>query len=159
MTERSFDHPGFRHALGVFATGVTVVTTKEPAGTYKGLTVNSFSSVSLDPPLVLWSLARNSANMPAFASAAHFAVNVLAADQESLSSHFAISGDDRFDGVPFDEGLGGAPLLAGCVARFQCETRHRHEGGDHLIFVGEVLAFDTDDRPALLFHKGVYGTT
>jgi len=159
MTERAFDHPGFRQALGVFATGVTVVTTKEPTGTYKGLTVNSFSSVSLDPPLVLWSLARDSANMPAFAWAAHFAVNVLAADQESFSSHFAISGEERFDGIPFEEGLGGAPLLAGCVARFQCETRHRYEGGDHLIFVGEVLAFDTDDRPALLFHKGVYGTT
>jgi 3-hydroxy-9,10-secoandrosta-1,3,5(10)-triene-9,17-dione monooxygenase reductase component len=159
MTDRSFECSEFRKALGEFATGVTVVTTKVQDGSYAGVTVSSFSSLSLDPPLVLWSLARESKNMPAFATAKHFAVNVLAEDQVSLSRRFAITGKERFEDVPFEAGLGGAPLLAGCVAWFQCATRHRHEGGDHLIVVGEVVEFERVERPALLYHRGMYSVS
>lgn len=150
------DPIAFRNALGSFATGVTIVTTRDAAGQDCGLTANSFNSVSLDPPMVLWSLARSSMSMGAFRDADHFAVHILAADQEPLSNGFAKRGADKFAGLTVERGAGDVPLLAGCAARFQCRTAYQYEGGDHVIFVGEVIAFDHDDRAPLLFHGGRY---
>ncbi|WP_238455854.1 flavin reductase [Azohydromonas lata] len=155
-TAPALDPRAFRAALGSFATGVTVITARAADGTPVGLTANSFNSVSLEPPMVLWSLARKSLSLPVFAQAQHWAVHVLAADQEALSTSFARSGTDKFAGLAMEDGLGGVPLLEGCAARFQCRTAFQHEGGDHLIFVGEVLAFDRAERAPLVFHAGRY---
>jgi 3-hydroxy-9,10-secoandrosta-1,3,5(10)-triene-9,17-dione monooxygenase reductase component len=146
----------FRRALGAFATGVTIVTTRDAKGRDLGLTANSFNSVSLDPPMVLWSLAKNARSLPAFLAASHFAVHVLAADQEELSLRFATRGSEKFAGLALERGASQVPLLRGCSARFQCRTAFRHEGGDHMIFVGAVESFDESDRPPLVFHGGRY---
>ena len=150
------DSKAFRAALGTFTTGVTIVTTQHE-GVDVGLTANSFNSVSLDPPMVLWSLARTSGSLAAFLGAEHFAVHVLAADQEPLSNRFATRSADRFAGLAVDRGRGGVPLLAGCAARFQCRTAFRHDGGDHEIFIGEVLDFEHSERTPLVYHAGRYG--
>ncbi|MBB6522398.1 flavin reductase [Pseudoteredinibacter isoporae] len=156
----TIDPMAFRQALGSFATGVTVVTAKsdseESKNIYVGTTASSFNSVSLDPPLVLWSIDKRARSLPVYENAEYFAVNVLAADQVSLSNHFARQQDDKFAGIEFETGIGGAPLLKGCAARFQCRTCHVYEGGDHLIIVGEVLDFDTSGRKGLMFHSGRY---
>jgi 3-hydroxy-9,10-secoandrosta-1,3,5(10)-triene-9,17-dione monooxygenase reductase component len=146
----------FRRALGRFATGVTIVTTRDAAGKDVGLTANSFSSVSLDPPMVLWSLSRRSLSLPAFMQAEHFAVHVLASDQDELASRFATRGADKFAGLILQRGQDDIALLADCAARFQCRSTIKHEGGDHVIFVGEVLHFDHTERPPLIFHGGRY---
>jgi 3-hydroxy-9,10-secoandrosta-1,3,5(10)-triene-9,17-dione monooxygenase reductase component len=146
----------FRGALASFATGVTVVTTVDPDGRDIGLTVNSFNSVSLDPPLVLWSLARTSTSLAAFQASKRFAIHVLSAGQQALSSRFASRKVDRFEGLEVERGEGGVPLLAGCAARFQCRTEFEYDGGDHVIFVGEVAAFDHSELPPLVFHGGGY---
>jgi 3-hydroxy-9,10-secoandrosta-1,3,5(10)-triene-9,17-dione monooxygenase reductase component len=146
----------FRSALGAFATGVTIVTTRDIEGHDIGLTANSFNSVSLDPPMVLWSLAKSARSLPAFLAAPHFAVHVLAADQEDLSLRFAARGSEKFVGLDLERGASQVPLLRGCSARFQCRTAFRHEGGDHVIFVGAVDSFDHSDRPPLVFHGGSY---
>ncbi len=151
------DARSLRNAFGSFATGVTIVTTRDLAGTDAGLTANSFSSVSLKPPMVLWSLSRTSSSIGPFNNAAHFAVHVLSAEQEALSQRFAAKETDKFAGVPTERGAGGIPLLTHCAARFVCRTAHRHEGGDHVIFVGEVLDFLHSERPPLVFHGGRYG--
>ena len=143
-----------RDALGCFATGVTVVTTRSPRGPL-GMTANSFASVSLDPPLVLWSPARKSARFPAFETAAYFAIHILAEDQIALSNRFASAGED-FDGVEFEDGDGGTPLLPGCAARLECAHSAGHDGGDHLIVVGEVLRMQRTDKRPLLYHRGAY---
>ena len=150
---------GFRAALGQFATGVTVVTTRTAVGGRIGLTANSFNSASLDPPMVLWSLKNDSQNFGVFAEASHFAVNVLAADQVEVSQRFSRSVEDRFSGLECSEGIGGLPLIAGCAATFQCRNVHRYSGGDHAIFVGEVLEFEVSERTALVFHRGGYTVT
>lgn len=147
----------FRDALGAFATGVTVITTRDAAGRDVGRTANSFSSVSLSPPMVLWSLARSSASHAAFHDATHFAVHVLSAKQVDLSARFAGKTEDKFAGLTVSRGVAGIPLLDGCTARFECRTEHRYDGGDHVIFVAEVLGFSRDPAPPLLFHSGRYG--
>jgi flavin reductase (DIM6/NTAB) family NADH-FMN oxidoreductase RutF len=146
----------FRNALGAFATGVTIVTTRDTDGRDIGLTANSFNSVSLHPPMVLWSLAKSARSLPAFLAGSHFAVHVLAADQEELSLRFATRGSEKFTGIDLERGVAQVPLLRGCAARFQCRTAFRHEAGDHMIFVGEVEEFDRSDLPELLFHRGRY---
>jgi len=146
----------FRAALGSFATGVTIVTTRSAAGEDIGLTANSFNSVSLDPPMVLWSLARKSLSLPAFLESGYFAVHVLAASQEDLSVTFATRGADKFAGLSVTRGAGGIPLLPGCSALFQCKTAFNYEGGDHVIFVGEVQEFEHFNRAPLVFHSGRY---
>jgi flavin reductase (DIM6/NTAB) family NADH-FMN oxidoreductase RutF len=155
----SFSSQEFRSALGMFATGVTIVTARTAEGQVIGLTANSFNSVSLSPPLVLWSLSRAAASMVAFSSGSHYAINVLAADQKALAERFASRGGDRGRGVTFDTGAGGAPLLHGAAATFECFNRSRYEEGDHVIFVGEVERC-THRRGAspLLFHGGRYYT-
>jgi flavin reductase (DIM6/NTAB) family NADH-FMN oxidoreductase RutF len=155
----SFSVHEFRTALGMFATGVTIVTARTADGKVIGLTANSFNSVSLDPPLVLWSLSQAAASLPAFRAGSHYAINVLAADQKELAERFALRGTDRFAGVSFIEGFGGAPLLAGAAATFECFNRSRYEEGDHVIFVGEVERCSW--RPGaspLLFHGGQFYT-
>jgi flavin reductase (DIM6/NTAB) family NADH-FMN oxidoreductase RutF len=155
----SFSAQEFRTALGMFATGVTIVTARTAEGHVVGLTANSFNSVSLSPPLVLWSLSHAAASMPVFSAGSHYAINVLAADQMPLAERFARRGADRWTGVTFDEGIGGAPLLHGAAAVFECFNRSRYEEGDHVIFVGEVER--CTHRPGaspLLFHGGRYYT-
>lgn len=158
--EDDFDTRAFRSALGSFATGVTVITARGANNELAGLTVNSFASVSLTPPLVLWSLSLYSPVLAVFQHCSHYAINVLAADQADLSDHFAKSTNDRsgekFSGLEFDTGRGGAPLLPGCCARFECRNETRHAGGDHLIFVGLVEKFVREDRAPLLFQGGRY---
>jgi 3-hydroxy-9,10-secoandrosta-1,3,5(10)-triene-9,17-dione monooxygenase reductase component len=150
------DPKAFRQALGTFTTGVTIITTRTPQGEPVGLTANSFNSVSLDPPMVLWSLAKTSRNLAVFEAAEHWAVHILSADQEDLSNRFAKSVDDKFVGVSVDEGIGKVPLLHGCTTRLQCKASFKYEGGDHLIFVGEVLRFDSQPIAPLVFHAGQY---
>ncbi len=157
MTDTTaFDPTEFRKALGAFATGVTIITTRTADGAPLGLTANSFNSVSLNPPLVLWSLANTSMSLETFKTAQNWAVHVLASDQEALSGRFARRGEDKFAGLDVDTGVGGIPLLRGCTARFQCKTAFQYEGGDHVIFVGEVVSFDRADSSPLVFHGGKY---
>jgi flavin reductase (DIM6/NTAB) family NADH-FMN oxidoreductase RutF len=154
-----FSAQEFRSALGMFATGVTIVTAQTPGGAAVGLTANSFNSVSLAPPLVLWSLSRAAASLSVFSAGSHYAINVLASDQKPLAERFALRGVDRFSGVGYDAGAGGAPILHGVAAAFECFNRSRYEEGDHVIFVGQVERFTW--RPGaspLLFHGGRYYT-
>lgn len=134
----NFDTAAFRQALGQFATGVTVVTTRAPSGQLIGITASSFNSVSLDPPLVLWSLAHKSASMPVFRTNSHYVVNVLSASQHDLCMRFATLKGNRFEGVPHAQGDSGMPVLDGALAWFECHNRSRYDEGDHVIFVGEV---------------------
>ncbi|MER5421189.1 flavin reductase family protein [Streptosporangium roseum] len=145
-----------RDAFGQFATGVAVVTTVTPDGVRAGVTVNSFTSVSLDPPLVLWCLSRNAPSAPLFLRAGRFTVNVLAAGQDHLSQRFARPLPDKFAGVETRLGPGGPPLLVGALAHFACRTMTTHDGGDHVIFVGEVEHFQRAEGEPLVFHAGGY---
>lgn len=151
-----FDPRAFRRALGNFATGVTVVTAADASGRKVGVTANSFNSVSLDPPLVLWSIDKRSNSHEVFEQASHFAVNVLAADQIDLSNNFARSKEDRFAEIEFEPGEGGSPVFADCSARFHCEKYQQVDGGDHWIMIGKVVAFDDFGRSPLLYHQGAY---
>ncbi|SEA14009.1 MAG: flavin reductase [Paraburkholderia sp.] len=134
----NFDQDAFRRALSQFATGVTVITTRAPSGQLIGITASSFNSVSMAPPLVLWSLALRSASMPVFRDNSHYVVNVLAASQLDLCKRFATVKGDRFEGVSHAAGDSGMPVLDGALAWFECHNRSRYEEGDHVIFVGEV---------------------
>ena len=120
------------------------------------MTANSFNSVSLEPPMVLWSLAKSARSLPAFARAPFWNVHVLACDQEALSNRFARAGEDKFAGLALDPCATGMPLLPGCSARFQCRSAFQYEGGDHIIFVGEVIGYDRCDLPPLLYVTGGY---
>ncbi len=152
-----FDPQAFRDALGSFVTGVTIVTARDEAGRPYGLTANSFNSVSLDTPMVLWSLSLRSGSLPVFRDADNWAVHVLAADQQAMSDRFARPGDGKFAGVEDVDGPEGAPLLAGYAARFGCRARFEYEGGDHAIFLGEVVDFDRREADPLIYHGGRYG--
>ena len=166
-----FDGEFFRTALDQFATGVTIITTNAPDddGTPRllGFTANSFNSVSLDPPLVLWSLARSASSLAAFLDIPHYAINVLASDQIDLSRRFGSRSKttsrpltvDRFEGIAWREGTRGAPILDGCCAWFECFNRSRYEEGDHVIFVGEVERCGFEPREPLIFQAGGYHMT
>lgn len=147
----------YRCALGQFATGVTIVTSRGPDGALAGLTVNSFNSVSLAPPLVLWSLANGAGSFGAFASAEGFVVNVLGREQLELAQRFSTRGADRFGAdTHWDLSARGWPRLAGCVAWFECLTRCQHPAGDHTIFVAEICDFLAPGGDPLIFHNGRY---
>ncbi len=149
----------FRAALGMFATGVTIVSARTADGDLVGLTANSFNSVSLDPPLVAWSLSQRSLSLRAFRRGSHYAINVLAAEQRDLALRFAAPVGDRWAGVAWRPGVAGAPLIEGAVAHFECFNRGRHDEGDHLLFIGQVE--HCDHRPGaspLLFHGGQFYT-
>ncbi|NUR91882.1 MAG: flavin reductase family protein [Nonomuraea sp.] len=144
-----------REAFGQFATGVAVVTTATAGGERAGVTVNSFTSVSLDPPLVLWCLSDRAPSAPLFLRAGRFAVNVLAAGQDDLSRRFATPSADKFAGVELLP-RSPLPLLAGALAGFVCRTVRVHDGGDHHIFVGAVERYERADGEPLVFHSGRY---
>lgn len=153
----SFSKSEFRAALSMFATGVTIVTARTDSGVLVGLTANSFNSVSLAPPLVLWSLGQSASTMAAFRTGSHYAINILSAGQQDLAKQFATPGVDRFAGVPFTLGSSGAPLIDGAAATFECFNRSRYEEGDHVIFVGEVEACSHQaEASPLLFHGGKF---
>ncbi|MDB5811302.1 MAG: putative styrene monooxygenase, StyA2B-like protein [Betaproteobacteria bacterium] len=143
-------------ALGRYATGVTIVTTKTAGGEPIGLTCNSFSSVSLSPPLVLWSLSLRSPNLPNFLQATHFAVNVLAHDQIALSQRFSQPIANKFEGIDYIFGPHGMPLFADTSAQFECRTEARHYSGDHVIFIGHVLKYRSAERAPLVYFGGRY---
>ena len=152
----AIDRSGLRRALGRFATGVTVVTTRTARGRLDGLTANSFSAVSLDPPLVLWSLRRDARSLPSFVGAEHFAISVLAAEQQEIARLFSAQADDRFAIASTQEGIGGCPLVVGSLAHFECRLESKVEGGDHLIFIGRVLKASHRDGDPLIFANGRY---
>jgi flavin reductase (DIM6/NTAB) family NADH-FMN oxidoreductase RutF len=154
-----FDTRHFRSALSQFATGVTVITTRLADGTFLGLTASSFNSVSLDPPLVLWSLANGASSLPVFTGNSHYVINVLAADQAALAERFAMRIENRFEGVDFVLSYTGLPILKGAAAWFECHNRSRYPEGDHVIFVGEVERCDVSPQPALVFHGGKFVST
>lgn len=147
-----------RQALGEYATGVAIVTARDAAGDPVGLTINSFAAVSLEPPLVLWSLGRQSQLIEPFTLRSHWAINVLGADQKPLAERFSQPGAARFAGLEWKLGAGGTPLLAGCSAWFECRSETRHDGGDHLLLIGRVEHYERASRPPLLFHGSRYFT-
>lgn len=155
-TLTSFDNRQLRDVLGSFTTGVTVVTTRDKDGTPHGVTANSFSSVSLDPPLVLWSQALLSKSYPAFRDSEHFGVNILAENQVALSNHFARSQFDKFSGTPHSLGLGGVPILEGVSAHLECVKVAAYPGGDHVIYMGRVERIKNAGRRPLAFMSGRY---
>jgi flavin reductase (DIM6/NTAB) family NADH-FMN oxidoreductase RutF len=153
----SQDSRAFRDALGHFATGVAVVTAPGPEGAAMGLTINSFASVSLDPPLILWSLDKASDRFTALMQASHFAVNMLAGDARDLAQRLARKGQSGLGDEAVRMSPRGVPLLGCAIAHFECSVEHRYEGGDHIIFVGRVLAFDhTSHGDPLIYYRGRY---
>ena len=151
----------FRSALGQFATGVAVITTRDAAGMDIGITVNSFSSLSLDPPMILWSIGHDSKSLDVFAMHSRFAVNVLARHHEDLARHFAVSARDQFDtvpasGLPVRRGLGEIPLIGGSMCYLECRVDALLPGGDHTIVVGRVDRFASPGGSPLLFHSGKF---
>jgi len=184
----AFDQRQFRDALAQFPTGVTIVCARGPherrgadprreslphGGSaaanaasvggphprYVGFTANSFNSVSLDPPLVVWSLNRRSTSLAAFEKTEHYAINVLAHDQTDLARRFSRPHADRFEGVEFGLGAAGAPLIAGCIAWFECRHHAQHRAGDHVLFIGEVTTCGRKNGAGLVFHHGRFGST
>src|SRR6201991_4379693 len=153
----AIDPRDFRNALGTFATGVTIVTAMAADGKPYGVTCNSFASVSLNPPLVLWSLGMFSQGLPIFQNASHFTVNVLNVSQRELALKFAKSSGEKFAGVEWKPGLGNAPVIAGSVAQFQCRAVNRYYGGDPNIFFHAVEATSYIGQETLLFARGGFG--
>jgi len=156
MDIKQIDPREFRDALGQFPTGVTIVTTLDLRGNPVGMTASSFNAVSLNPPLVLWSIDKEAISYEAFMATSHFAIHVLAAGQEDLSNLFAQKGLDKFDGINCRQGRRSVPILPEFAACFQCDIEHRYDGGDHTILVGRVQDFESHDREPLLFHGGRY---
>ena len=153
---KNIDIEVLRNCFGKFATGITVITALAPDGTKIGLTVNSFSSLSLEPPMVLWSLDKKSKSIGAFITAPHFAVNVLASDQMDISNNFARTSENKFNNIELLESKCNLPLLSGTVADLECKNISTYEGGDHLIFIGEVEHFNTSNKKPLLYTNGQY---
>ena len=152
-----FDHRSFRQALSQFATGVAVITARGPEGEAIGMTMSSFNSVSLDPPLILFSIDRRAHSLPAMQAAKGFAVNILSRAQEGLSNQFARALGDKWEAVEHTMGHAQAPLLQGALAHFECEPYGQHDGGDHVIVVGRVVRFAANTRESpLLFFRGRY---
>ena len=156
MENPASDKLALRRALGAFATGVTIVTARAETGEPAGFTANSFTSVSLEPPLLLVCLAHTARSYKVFREVASFAVNVLAAEQEETARRFASAGADKFGSTPWHPGRMGAPLIEGCLATFDCAMHERLTAGDHDILMGRVIGFSRREGEALLFHGGAY---
>ena len=156
--QHSTDRRRLRDALGRFPTGVAIITTCNAAGKCEGLTANSFSALSIDPPLILWSLMSTARSMPSFWEAGHFAVNVLAADHLELSRHFARGRENKFEGVGYEVGIAGCPILTDALATFECRAQDKLNIGDHVLFVGAVERLDYRDGDPLIFSAGEYCT-
>ena len=152
----SWDKRDLRTALGSFGTGVTVVTSGNFQSRLVGVTANSFSSVSLEPPIVLWSLVSSSPSLEVFDATGRFVINVLALEQMNLSKQFSKTLEDKFAGVEYTEGLGGLPVIQNCVATFECKTIQRTVVGDHVLFLGQVENYIYENRTPLLFCQGNY---
>lgn len=154
----SIDPREFRNTVGCFATGITVITTLDEGGGPVGFTANSFTSLSLEPPLVLFCLDRKVASFEAFAPERPFAVNILSSDQTDVSQRFATSGPEKWEGVAFECWETGSPILPHCLANLECTIESIHEGGDHVIVIGRVVSIRRSDGPAgaLLYYKGRY---
>jgi len=146
----------FRRCLGKFATGVAVVTCSDDRGNPRGMTANSFSSVSLEPRLVLWNIAKVSNSLEAYLAAGSFAINILASDQQDLSAHFARSDHTLFDAIDIDWSADDVPLIPGALACFECRTHAIHDTGDHHIIIGEVVRFEATNGDPLMFFGGDY---
>jgi flavin reductase (DIM6/NTAB) family NADH-FMN oxidoreductase RutF len=156
MSDNNVDLQKFKRALSCFATGVAVVTTIDENGEKVGMTISSFNSVSLDPPLVLWSIANDANSYAVFTEASYFAVNVLAMHQGDLSSQFAKKGGDKFHGLECRSGIEGVPILPEYAACFECSTENIFDGGDHKIIVGRVLKLEDRESDPLIFYRGRY---
>jgi flavin reductase (DIM6/NTAB) family NADH-FMN oxidoreductase RutF len=152
------DSVDVRQAVGVFTTGVTVVTTCDDSGTRYGLTANSFASVSLEPPLVLFCVSHQAPSLDGFHRSRHFAINVLASDQEEIAKRFARPADDKFSGLDWRVGIFGAPLLDRCIAHIECTFEHHYPSGDHDIVIGRVHRVRTYQGEPLIFHRSRFGT-
>ena len=152
----AIDPMELRRCLGSFVTGVTVITVLDESGAPIGMTANSFNSVSLDPPLIVWSLRTNARTFPAYSTAKRFVVNILSEEQIDISNRFAKSGPDRFEGVATTPGIDGVPLIDGCAAHFECRTEATYPGGDHLLFLGRVERIVGSVRKPLAFGAGKY---
>lgn len=153
----SADPKQFRNALGRFATGITVITTCTSSGKCEGMTANSFSAVSLDPPLILWSIRNEAPSLASFVDAGAFAINILTQEQAGLSHHFASPKEDKFTGIEVITGYRNCPLIPGALARFECELEKTIPAGDHQIMLGRVIRADYDDKAQpLLFSTGKY---
>jgi flavin reductase (DIM6/NTAB) family NADH-FMN oxidoreductase RutF len=157
--QRKFDSAQFRQALSQFATGVTIITTRLADGSFRGLTASSFNTVSLDPPLVLWSLSSGANSLPIFSGNSHYVINVLGADQAELAERFSRRSDNPFEGVEYTLSRTGLPILKGGTAWFECHNRSRYPEGDHVIFVGEVEDCAMTSQASLLFHNGQFAST
>lgn len=155
-TKTPFDRLDFRKALGCFGTGVTVVTTKASDSRLVGVTANSFSSVSLEPAIVLWSLQKTSPNLSAYDDCGRFVINVLSLSQIEYSKRFASPVPDKFNGVDYALGIHDLPVLNGCAATFECRTIQRLDVGDHILYLGEVEAYQHQNQTALLYVQGRY---
>jgi flavin reductase (DIM6/NTAB) family NADH-FMN oxidoreductase RutF len=152
-----FDPRDLRNAFGSFGTGVTVVTSGHAQTRLVGVTANSFSSVSLEPPLVLWSLVKGSPSLDVFDQTERFVINILSLDQVALSKRFSSAAiTNKFEGVDYTPGLGGLPVLADCVATLECKTTQRLVVGDHILFLGQVEKYAYQRKPTLLFCQGSY---
>lgn len=156
MTMKKIDEKSFRQAMGAFATGVTIMTCRDENARPVGMTVNSFTSLSLEPPLVLWCVSRNIFPTKAFSTTGHFAVHVLHRGQETLSNHFAVDREEKFAGIEHGSGIGDLPILDDYLAVYQCRVHDRVDAGDHFILIGELLDFEIRDGEPLLFHHGRY---
>lgn len=155
---QAFEPAALRDVLGHFATGVTVVTTLGDKSAPVGLAANSFASVSLDPPLIVWSISLQSPSLGAFRRHGFFAINIMCDQSKDLALNFARPSEDKFAGVDWRPGLSGVPVLNAASAVIQCRTETRMPGGDHEIYLGHVLELDQTDKAPLLFHKGDFAT-
>ncbi|MGO2053066.1 hypothetical protein CIK76_15905 [Glutamicibacter sp. BW80] len=152
---QSIDQRDLRNAFSQFATGVTVITTTDLDGRSYGLTANSFSSVSMDPALLLFCPSKTIASLPVLERSGHFTVNILRANQQGLARQFARPSEDKFAGVDYSMGIFGDPVLGGCLATFQCSLYSNHDAGDHRVLIGQVHEFSYHpEHEALLFHQG-----
>jgi flavin reductase (DIM6/NTAB) family NADH-FMN oxidoreductase RutF len=156
ITYKEFNKHEYRNALGKFGTGVAIVSTKTATNLPVGVTINSFNSVSLDPPIVLWSLNKQSPSLQAFDDTGKFVIHVLSQDQVDLSKRFSSRIEDKFSNVGYEFGQLGVPLIQGCSAIFECTTWLRQEVGDHILFLGLVENFHSTEKEALLYYKGRY---
>ncbi len=157
LSTNRVDPRQLRRSLSCFPTGVAIVTTIGRDGRPIGFTISSFNSVSMNPPLIVWSIALKAGSLGDFRENPWFVINVLSADQADLPKTFSTAVEERFDGLRWRKGLGGTPVLAGCAAVFECRTYGRHEGGDHEIVVGEVLSHACTDLVPLVVGKGQLG--
>jgi 3-hydroxy-9,10-secoandrosta-1,3,5(10)-triene-9,17-dione monooxygenase reductase component len=154
MSDNNVNLQEFKRALSCFATGVAIATTLDSDGKKVGMTISSFNSVSLDPPLVLWSIANDANSYSVFINAKYFAVNVLEMHQDHLSSQFAQKGGDKFRGLDCRSGINGVPVLPEYAACFECSTENIFDGGDHKIIVGRVLKLDDRESDPLIAYRG-----